>query len=137
MAQPSQQLYEFGQFRLDANKRALLREGELVQLTPKCFEILLTLIERGVEGVSKDDLIQRVWPDTFVEEGNLTYNISMLRKALGERAAEHQYILTVPGHGYRFIGTEHRVSEVTTSIATEAQSSPSTRGVLTSSRGGR
>jgi DNA-binding winged helix-turn-helix (wHTH) protein len=93
--------YEFGPFRIDAVKRLLLRDGELVSLTPKCFEMLLALVESGGEVIGKNKLIERVWPDSFVEEGNLTYNISMLRKALGERASEHQYIVTVPGRGYR------------------------------------
>jgi TolB-like protein/DNA-binding winged helix-turn-helix (wHTH) protein/Tfp pilus assembly protein PilF len=80
----------------------LLRGGETVPLTPKCFEILNALVESGGEVVSKESLIERVWPDSFVEEGNLTYNISMLRKALGERAGDNGYIQTVPCQGYRF-----------------------------------
>src|SRR5262245_35682945 len=100
MAQPTQHLYEFGCFRLDTSRRNLLRDGEVVQLTPKCYEILLALVDGGGDVVTKDCLIERVWPDSFVEEGNLTYNISMLRKALGERAGDHQFIITVPGQGY-------------------------------------
>jgi eukaryotic-like serine/threonine-protein kinase len=98
-------IYEFGHFRIDAVKRLLMRNDQLVPLTPKCFEILLALVERAGEVVTKEDLINLVWPDSFVEEGNLTYNISMLRKALGERAGEHQYIVTVPGRGYKFVET--------------------------------
>src|SRR5512143_1245474 len=105
MAQSIQYLYEFGPFRLDIAKRRLLRDGQVVQLTPKCFDILLTLVERSGEVVSKDELITRVWPDSFVEEGNLTYSVSMLRQALGERAGERQYILTAPGRGYQFVET--------------------------------
>src|SRR5207237_7245754 len=82
--------------------RLLRRNGEVVPLTPKTFDILLALIHSSGEVVSKDELMQRVWPDSFVEEGNLTYNISVLRKVLGERAGEHQYIITAPGQGYRF-----------------------------------
>ena len=66
MVQQAQHLYEFGRYRLDAAKKLLLREGEVVQLTPKCFEILLALVESGGEVVSKDHLIERVWPDSFV-----------------------------------------------------------------------
>jgi DNA-binding winged helix-turn-helix (wHTH) protein len=101
----AQSIYEFGLFRVDAAKRLLLREGEAVQLTPKCFDILLALVESSGEVVSKDVLMKQVWPNSFVEEGNLTYNISVLRKALGERAGAHQYIVTVPGRGYRFVET--------------------------------
>ena len=111
MVQQPQHLYEFGRYRLDAAKRLLLRESEVVQLTPKCFEILLALVESSGEVISKDHLIERVWPDSFVEEGNLTYNISILRKALGEHAGEHQYIVTVPGRGYQFVTPVSEVRE--------------------------
>ena len=70
--------YEFGRFRLKTAERVLLREGEPVPLTPKVFDILLTLVEHGGQVVQKDDLMRRVWPNTFVEEGNLTQNISLL-----------------------------------------------------------
>jgi Tol biopolymer transport system component/DNA-binding winged helix-turn-helix (wHTH) protein len=103
MTRTLQGLCEFGPFRLDPVKRLLLRNGEAVAISPKAFDVLLTLVESGGEVVSKDDLMKRVWPDSFVEEGNLTYNISLLRRALGERANEHQYIVTVPGRGYRFV----------------------------------
>ena len=104
-------IYEFGPFRVDATKRLLLRDGEPVPLTPKSFDILLALVETGGEVFGKDDLMKRIWPDSFVEEGNLTYNISMLRKALGEKASEHQYIVTIPGRGYQFSATVRKLSE--------------------------
>src|SRR5215470_17982367 len=103
MAQEAQQLYEFGTFRIDATRRLLLRNGDAVPLTPKCLDLLLALVESSGEVVSKDRMIERVWPDTFVEDNNLTYNISVLRKALGEHAGEHHYIVTVPTRGYRFV----------------------------------
>ena len=84
MEQQDNRSYEFGRFRLNTAERVLLREGELVALTPKVFDILLMLVQNSGNVVSKDDLMKRVWPDTFVEEGNLTQNISLLRKALGE-----------------------------------------------------
>src|SRR6266550_1826309 len=99
------QIYEFGPFRLHVAKRLLMRGSETAQLTPKCFDILVALVEASGEVVSKERLIERVWPESFVEEGNLTYHISILRKALGERAGEHQYIVTVPGQGYQFVET--------------------------------
>ena len=95
------ELYEFGPFRVDADKETLLRAGEPVALTPKTFQILLVLVRHSQEIVTKDDLLKTVWPDTFVEETNLSRNIFMLRKALGESPQDHKYILTVPGRGYR------------------------------------
>ena len=103
MGQQDNQNYEFGRFRLKVAERTLLREGEVVPLTPKVFDILLTLVEHGGQVVSKDDLMKRVWPNTFVEEGNLTQNISLLRKALGETSGGVQFIETVPRRGYRFV----------------------------------
>src|SRR5690242_18712787 len=83
----------------------MLREGEPVPLTPKVFDILITLVENRGQIVEKDDLMKRVWPTTFVEEGNLTQNVSLLRKALGENAGGGQFIETVPRRGYRFVAT--------------------------------
>ena len=110
MTRQLQVIHEFGPYRVDPSKRLLLREGEVVPLTPKCFEILLVLIENSGEVIDKEGLMNRVWPDSFVEEGNLTYNISVLRKALGERANEHLYIVTVPGRGYQFVAGVSEVS---------------------------
>src|SRR6185295_2757234 len=103
MDQQDNHSYEFGRFRLKVAERVLLREGEQVPLTPKVFDILVTLVEHGGQVVSKDDLMKRVWPNTFVEEGNLTQNISLLRKALGETPGGPQFIETVPRRGYRFV----------------------------------
>lgn len=97
-------LFEFDEFRVDPVKRRLMRGGDIVPLTPKAFSILLVLLEKRGEVVEKDELIQKVWPDTFVTEANLTQNISSLRKALGERASESRYVLTIPGRGYSFVG---------------------------------
>jgi DNA-binding winged helix-turn-helix (wHTH) protein/TolB-like protein/Tfp pilus assembly protein PilF len=102
MGDESRQFYEFGRFRIDTAQRLLLRDQEIVALTPKVFEMLLTLVESSGEVVSKDSLMKKVWPDTFVEEGNLTQNISLLRKALGEGHNGHTYIETVARRGYRF-----------------------------------
>ncbi len=96
-------LYEFDAFRVDPVRRRLLRAGEQVGLTPKSFSILLVLLEYRGEVVEKEALIRRVWPDTYVTEANLTQNISALRKALGERANDHRYVVTVPGIGYSFV----------------------------------
>jgi DNA-binding winged helix-turn-helix (wHTH) protein/Tfp pilus assembly protein PilF len=95
--------YEFGPFSLDAGRRLLLRDGEQVLLAPKVLETLLVLIENRARSLSKDELLKQVWGDTIVEEGGLTRNISVLRKALGEKPEDHQYIVTVPALGYRFV----------------------------------
>ena len=95
------QLYEFGPFRVDPDKELLLREDETVLIAPKAFQVLLVLIRNNKQVVTKDDLMKTVWPDTFVEEANLSRNIFLLRKALGE-GPQDKYIVTVPGRGYRF-----------------------------------
>lgn len=100
--QREKQLYEFGPFRVDPEKELLLRDNETIPLTPKAFQVLLVLIRNKREIVTKDELLKTVWPDTFVEETNLSRNIFLLRKALGEGPQDHQYIVTVPGRGYRF-----------------------------------
>jgi DNA-binding winged helix-turn-helix (wHTH) protein/tetratricopeptide (TPR) repeat protein len=94
--------YEFGPFRVDPDKELLLRNDETVPLAPKALQILLVLVRHSKQVVTKDDLLKTVWPDTFVEEANLSRNIFLLRKALGEKPQDHQYIVTVPGRGYRF-----------------------------------
>src|SRR5215207_6130964 len=96
-------IYEFGPFRVDALRRVLLREGHQVRLPAKAFEILLVLLEENGRVVGKDELMRRVWPDVAVEENNLTVNVSSLRKSLGESPQDRRYLLTVPGHGYRFV----------------------------------
>jgi DNA-binding winged helix-turn-helix (wHTH) protein/TolB-like protein len=103
------QLYEFGEFRLEAEERVLLRKGKPVTLTPKALETLLVLVENGGRLVNKEDLIKAVWADTFVEEANLARNIWTLRKALGDDEANHRYIETVPKRGYRFVAPVTRV----------------------------
>jgi len=98
----TRQLYEFGPFRVDPEKELLLRDNEAIPLAPKAFQVLLVLMRRKKEVVTKDELLKAVWPDTFVEETNLSRNIFLLRKALGESPQDHQYIVTAPGRGYRF-----------------------------------
>jgi len=104
-------LYEFGPFCLNPLKRIVLRDGEPLPLTPKCFDILLALVEHPGEVLVKEELMESVWPDTVVEEGNLNRNISTLRKALGESPNDHRYIVTVPGRGYRFVAEVREVPE--------------------------
>jgi DNA-binding winged helix-turn-helix (wHTH) protein/TolB-like protein/Flp pilus assembly protein TadD len=111
MSKANRQIYAFDNFRLDAGERILARDGEPVTLPAKAFDLLVVLLENNGRLVGKDELYQRVWTDQIVEESNLTVQMSALRKALGERRDNPRYIVTVPGHGYRFIGEVIRVGE--------------------------
>lgn len=102
--------YEFDGYRIDMADRLLLRDGEVVPLAQKSFDVLLTLVERNGQIVEKEVLMQRVWPDAFVEEGNLTQHIYKLRKTLGCSPAGHHYIENLPRRGYRF---KARITEST------------------------
>jgi len=104
-------VYEFGPFRMDPDKQTLLRENDPVAVTPKAFETLLALVRRSRDVVSKEELLKEVWPDSFVEESNLSQNIFLLRKALGDTAENRQYIVTLPGRGYRFAATVRTITE--------------------------
>ena len=94
--------HAFGAFRLNPQQKILLRDGERIPLHPKTYTILLALLETSGEVISKDDLMERVWPGTFVEESSLTKNISLLRKALSNGHDHSDYIETIPTIGYRF-----------------------------------
>ncbi len=111
----AEEIYEFEEFRLDAGKRLLLQDdGEPVPLMPKAFEILLYLVKKAGTVVEKDELMEAVWPDTSVEENNLTQNISSLRRVLGEKHRENRFIATVPGRGYKFVADVSKVASVET-----------------------
>ena len=99
----SRPVYEFGPFRLNLAEHQLSRDGRAVPLTPKVFDTLRILVENSGHMLEKDELMKAVWADSFVEEGNLTRNISTLRAALGEDDEDHRYIETVPKRGYRFV----------------------------------
>ena len=103
VTQPNEPSYQFDAFELDPVRRMLSREGKAIALKPKVFETLLVLVRNSGRVMDKDELMQRVWPDTVVEEVNLAHNISMLRKALGQNAEENRFIITVPGRGYGFV----------------------------------
>ena len=98
MSSSNPTIYEFDEFRLDADRRVLTREGEPLALTPRVFDTLLYLVQHANRVILKDELMRAIWADSFVEENNLSQNVSTLRRALGNR----RYILTVPGSGYRF-----------------------------------
>jgi len=111
MSTELKQSYEFGPFRLDPENLQLLRDGQPVSLTPKAFDTLVLLVEHSGRLVLKDDLMKALWPDTFVEESNLTQTVFMLRKVLGETGSDQRYIMTVPGRGYRFAADVRQVPE--------------------------
>lgn len=99
---PSKRFYEFDTFRIDVEERQLFREHTPVLLTPKVFDILLALVEHNGHVLGKDQLMERVWAERFVEDGNLNRNISTLRKVLGEDSHHPRFIKTLPKRGYRF-----------------------------------
>ncbi|MFL6215197.1 MAG: winged helix-turn-helix domain-containing tetratricopeptide repeat protein [Blastocatellia bacterium] len=100
---PAKVIYWFEEFELDSMRRLLLKQGQSLQLTPKVIETLLVLVRHRGRVMSKDELMQAVWPDTIVEETNLAHNISTLRKVLGQKAGDNRFIVTAPGRGYSFV----------------------------------
>jgi TolB-like protein/Flp pilus assembly protein TadD len=107
----SDRIYEFGPFRLEHAERRLLRHGAPIVLTPKVLDLLVALLERCGHLVSKEELLRTVWPDSFVDEANLSVNISTLRRALGDQTQDaDKYIETIPRVGYRFIASVREVT---------------------------
>src|SRR5687767_5207006 len=103
MANPGRETYLFGPFTLHRQERTLLRDGQLIPLRPKDFEMLLVLVTNSGRVVEKDELMRQVWPNTFVEEANLSHHVFTLRKALGDEKDGSRYIATIPRRGYRFV----------------------------------
>ncbi|HEV2707877.1 MAG TPA: winged helix-turn-helix domain-containing protein [Pyrinomonadaceae bacterium] len=127
MSEQESHFFEFGPFRADIKERLLYRDGEVVPLSPKVFETLLVLIERRGHVLEKAELMEILWPDSFVEESSLSQNISRLRKALGEGgAAERHYIETLPKRGYRFVACVTEVRHADTESAPRPLSSAET-----------
>src|SRR6202051_846201 len=104
-------LYEFGAFQLEPPERLLLCDAQSVPMPPKAFDLLVVLVERSGHLVEKDELLKAVWHGSFVEEGNLSVTISVLRKALNDDRGMHKYIETVSKRGYRFVADVKRVGE--------------------------
>ncbi len=119
MIRQAKQFYEFGAFRIDPAERLLLRDGQVVPLTPKVFDTLLVLVENSGHILTKDEVMKTVWPETVVEEGNLTKNISTLRKALSESPGQYQYIETIPWRGYRFVASVREVGDENADLIVE------------------
>src|SRR5215470_4571429 len=101
-------IYRFGPFRLDLLERRLSRDGDVLPLRLKVFDTLRVLVENAGRLMTKEELLEAVWPGTAVEENNLNHNVSILRKALGEKATGQSYIETVPRLGYRFAAPVER-----------------------------
>ena len=104
-------LYEFGPFQLDPPERLLLCDGQPIPMPPKAFELLVVLVERRGHLVEKDELLKAVWRGSFVEEGNLSVTVSVLRKALNDDRGLHKYIETVSKRGYRFVADVRQLGE--------------------------
>jgi DNA-binding winged helix-turn-helix (wHTH) protein len=109
--------YAFGPFRLDSRERVLLRDGQPVSLAPKTVETLLLLVRNAGHLVEKDEVMRRVWPDTFVEEANVAKNVFFLRRLLGRTDDGREYIETVPKRGYRFVAEVKELHEEPAGIA--------------------
>ncbi len=118
MGAHTRHIYEFGPFTLDVEDRCLARDGEVLPLTAKTFDLLQTLVERRGHVVTKDELFDAVWAGSFVEESNLTVCVSALRRALGDRPSASQYIETVPKHGYRFVAPVREIAEERETVET-------------------
>src|SRR5262245_28547423 len=99
----SQEVFRFGDFTLNVGERRLLRGAEVVRLSPKAHDMLVEFVRQEGRLLTKDELLSRIWPEAFVEEGILTVHISALRKALGDEKRSQNYIKTVPRSGYRFV----------------------------------
>jgi len=119
MAQQATDLYEFGPFQIDTQNRLLFRDGQPVPLKPKVIDTLLLLVENSGRVLEKDELIEKLWPETFVDEANLTQNIYVLRKALTTAADSTSYIETIPRRGYRFTGDVKKISAGATVVEAE------------------
>src|SRR6202050_3528279 len=98
-----QEILQFGEFQIDALARVLRREGDVLALNRRAFDVLLYLVQNSGRILSHDELLKNVWPDTFVDENSLAQSISALRRALGEKPGDNSYVVTLPGRGYQFV----------------------------------
>ncbi|HKZ02824.1 MAG TPA: transcriptional regulator, partial [Pyrinomonadaceae bacterium] len=118
--------YQFGEFTVDCDQKVLLRNGSPLALAPKVFDTLLILVDNNGRLVEKDQLIKQLWPNTFVEESNLTFNIQQVRRVLGDNAREPRFIETVAKRGYRFIAQVTK-SQIVVAAPVESESSGSSQ----------
>jgi len=134
--EPSSRVYKFGEYKLLAEERMLIRGDHRVQMTPRIFSLLLTLVENAGKLVTKETLLKEIWQDSFVEEGNLNNTVSRLRKILGEKPDEKRFIETVPRGGYRFIAdVEVASSEDSVAPKRPPPTTDKEEGIKTSKRG--
>jgi len=117
----ARRFYEFGRFRLDPNRHRLLHNGETVPLSAKAIETLTALVQNPGKLLEREALMQAVWPDTIVEDANLTVAISQLRKALNQNSDTGEFIQTIPRIGYRFVADVHEVVDEATPSVAEAK----------------
>ena len=117
-------VFEFGPYRLDGRRRLVWRQDVLLDIPPRAVDLLAALVAEAGEVVPKEELLRRVWPDTFVEEANLSVNVSILRKALGDQPDGRPWIQTVARRGYRFVGPVRALAEAPRSLAVLPFSSP-------------
>ena len=115
--------FSFAEFQIDVNRRVLLKREKVVALNPKAFDLLLTLVENHGQVLDKEQLLNKVWADQFVEENNLTVHISALRKIFGEKKGDHQFIVTIPGRGYTFVSKVQRLELEEDVLASEFEKS--------------
>src|SRR5438045_5107077 len=126
--QNQKRFYEFANFRIDVAKHRLLKDGEPLPVTPKAVEILLLLAQNSGRVVEKDELMSAIWPDTVVEESNLTQTVYVLRKVLGQDANGEKFIQTIPKRGYRFLHELRAVAEETVQTIERRTTSPTVIG---------
>jgi DNA-binding winged helix-turn-helix (wHTH) protein/TolB-like protein/tetratricopeptide (TPR) repeat protein len=111
MSEKAEKIYEFGEFRFETAEQILRRNGEVVPLTPKVFDLLRVLVENQGHLLSKDELLKSLWAESFVEEANLNVTVSALRRTLGEKPNENRFIETVPRRGYRFVAAVREITD--------------------------
>src|SRR5215211_7196184 len=128
MSESTTQFYAFGPFLIDVKRRLLSRDGDAVPLKSKVLDLLLAMVEGRGRLLEKEELLKAVWPGQFVEEANLSVSVSALRRALGEKAGEHLYIVTIPGRGYRFIADVRELKGEGEDAATTEAGPPAARG---------
>jgi eukaryotic-like serine/threonine-protein kinase len=133
---PESPIFEFDRFRVDSGRRRLMIDGgEAIPLTPRLFDTLLFMVEHPNVVLSKDELMRAIWPDTEVAENNLNQAVSSLRKALGESQGAPHFIVTVPGHGYRFAATVRELSSITSGTESLPFPAPAENGPRIGSAG--
>jgi DNA-binding winged helix-turn-helix (wHTH) protein len=123
MSMKAEEIFQFGEFQMDARGRTLRREKEIVTLNYRAFDLLLYLAQNPGRALSRDELLKNVWPDTYVDEHSLAQSISVLRRALDEKPGENSFIVTLPGRGYQFVAPVKVVAPEIGSIAPEATTS--------------